>query len=162
MKHVDVLLGGREDADMCLGVKVAGTPGAGPSTGSGHGLDYEVCEGTITKLRDEFGFRCVGLTLRQGEFADDNDVSAVYFDGSEMNRGPIVALRNMVDRVGGGDAFAAGVIHGSLQGWDGGRTVRFGVAASALAHTIHGDFNLATAEEVESVAAGGGGGRVQR
>jgi 2-dehydro-3-deoxygluconokinase len=153
MANVDVLLGGREDADLCLDVKTPNTPGAG-------GLDHEACEETIAALINEFGFSKVGLTLRQGEFADFNDVSACYWDGSKSRRGRTVELRGMVDRVGGGDAFSAGIIYANLEGWDGQRAVDFAVAANAIAHTFHGDFNLATVEEVEHIALGGG--RMQR
>ena len=153
MANVDVLLGGREDADLCLDVKTPNTPGAG-------GLDHEACEKTIAALINEFGFSKVGLTLRQGEFADFNDVSACYWDGSKSRRGRTVELRGMVDRVGGGDAFSAAIIYANLEGWDGQRAVDFAVAANAIAHTFHGDFNLATVEEVEHIALGGG--RMQR
>jgi 2-dehydro-3-deoxygluconokinase len=67
----------------------------------------------------------------------------------------------MVDRIGGGDAFTAGIIFGNVSNWDGQRTVNFAVAADAMAHTILGDFNLASQAEVEAVA-GGRAGRVQR
>ena len=153
MANVDVLLGGREDADLCLDVKTPNTPGAG-------GLDHEACEKTITSLIAEFGFSKVGLTLRQGEFADFNDVSACYWDGSASLRGRKVELRGIVDRVGGGDAFSAGIIYANLEGWEGQRAVDFAVAGNAIAHTFHGDFNLASVEEVENIALGGG--RVQR
>ena len=153
MANVDVLLGGREDADICLDVRAPNTPGAG-------GLDHEACEKTIEALIEEFGFSRVGLTLRQGEFADFNDVSACYWDGSKMHRGRAVELRGMVDRVGGGDAFSAAIIYANLEGWDGQRAVDFAVASSAIAHTFHGDFNLASVEEVEQIAEGGG--RIQR
>ena len=153
MANVDVLLGGREDADLCLDVKTPDTPGAG-------GLDHEACEKTIEALIGEFGFSKVGLTLRQGEFADFNDVSACYWGGSKSHRGRAVELRGMVDRVGGGDAFSAAIIYANLEGWGGQRAVDFAVAANAIAHTFHGDFNLASVEEVEQIALGGG--RIQR
>jgi 2-dehydro-3-deoxygluconokinase len=156
MDNVDVLLGGREDASICLGVSAPNTPGAG-------GLDYEACEKVISKLRGEFGFSRIGLTLRDGQFADDNDLSASYFDGSASVHGQAITVRGMVDRIGGGDAFSAGVIYGNLAGWDSQKTVNFGVAANAMAHTFHGDFNLASLEEVEALAGGSGAaGRVRR
>ena len=153
MANVDVLLGGREDADTCLDVSTPNTPGAG-------GLDHEACEATIKALIDEFGFSRVGLTLRQGDFADFNDVSGCYWDGSNSYRGRTVELRGMVDRVGGGDAFSAAIIYSNLEGWGGQRAVDFAVASNAIAHTFHGDFNLASVEEVEQIAHGGG--RIQR
>jgi 2-dehydro-3-deoxygluconokinase len=156
MENVDVLLGGREDAATCLGVSATNTPGAG-------GLDYGACEKVIEKLRSEFGFSRIGLTLRDGQFADDNDLSATYFDGSSAVQGTAIKVRGIVDRIGGGDAFSAGVIYGNLAGWDSQKTVNFGIAANAMAHTFHGDFNLASLAEVEALAEGSGAaGRVRR
>ena len=154
MANVDVLLGGREDADLCLDVKTPNTPGAG-------GLDHEACEETIAALINEFGFSKVGLTLRQGEFADFNDVSACYWDGSNLHRG-----RKWSNCAAWSTASAVGTRSPprsstpDLEGWDGQRAVDFAVAANAIAHTFHGDFNLATVEEVEHIAQGGG--RMQR
>jgi 2-dehydro-3-deoxygluconokinase len=154
MKDVDVLLGGREDADKCLGVVAGGAGGAG--------LDYSSSEQTALKLKAEFGFKKVALTMRAGDSADENEVSAVYLDGDRVLRGRKVLLRGMVDRVGGGDAFSAGMIFGNLQGWESQKTLDFAVASGAIKHTVHGDFNIASVSEVESVLAGGAAGRVQR
>ncbi len=148
MENVDVLLGGREDAMTCLGVAV-------DDRGRG-GMGHEACEEVIQELVRQFGFSRVGLTLRQGDFADFNSVSACYLDGATTRRGRVMELRGMVDRIGGGDAFSSGIIYGNLMGWDGQRTVDFAVASGALAHTFHGDFGLASVEEVEQAAAGAG------
>lgn len=155
MKHVDVLLGGREDADKMLGVSL-------PLAGGETALDYASTEQLALKLRDEFNFRRVALTMRSGTAADENEVSAVYFDGEKPVRGRGVVLKGMVDRVGGGDAFAAGIIFGNLQGWDSYKVLDFAVASGAIKHTIHGDFQIASVAEIEAVAAGAGAGRVQR
>ena len=155
MKNVDVLLGGREDADKMLGV-------AAPSTQGVSGLDYASTEQLALKLRDEFNFRRVALTMRAGESADENDVSAVYFDGGKAAHGRKIVLKGMVDRVGGGDAFAAGIIFGGLQGWDSSKMLDFAVASGAIKHTVHGDFQVASVAEIEALAAGGTAGRVQR
>ncbi len=155
MKHVDVLLGGREDADKCLGVSVQGTS-HGPS------LDYASTEQVALKLKEEFGFRKVALTMRAGDYADENEVSAALYDGRTTLRGKRILIRGMVDRVGGGDAFAAGIIYGEHQGWDAQRALDFAVASGAIKHTVHGDFNIASVAEIEAVAAGGAAGRVQR
>ncbi len=154
MRDVDVLLGGREDADKCLGVSVGGS--------SGQGLDYASSEQTALKLKSEFGFKKVGLTMRAAESADENEVSAVYWDGQTMMRGRRIVLKGMVDRIGGGDSFSAGIIFGNLEGWKPQRTLDFAVASGAIKHTVHGDFNIASQAEVESVLSASSGGRVQR
>lgn len=155
MKNVDVLLGGREDADKMLAVTAPSMPGVS-------GLDYDSTGHLALKLRDEFNFRRVALTMRAGESADENEVSAVYLDGANAVRGRKIVLKGMVDRVGGGDAFAAGMIYGGLQGWDSQKMLDFSVASGAIKHTVHGDFQVASIAEIEALAAGGGGGRVQR
>ena len=154
MRDVDILLGGREDADKCLGVSIGST--------SGPGLDYTTTEQTALKLKAEFGFKKVGLTMRAGDSADENEVSAVHWDGTNVVRGRRVLLKGMVDRVGGGDAFSAGVIFGNLNGWDSQKTLDYGIASGAYKHTIHGDFSIASQAEVESVLSAGSAGRVQR
>jgi len=108
-----------------------------------------------------YGFKKVGITLRESHSADDNDWSAIYWDGKETLIGRKYPVR-IVDRVGGGDAFSAGIIYGHLAEMDSKATLSFAVASSALAHTFHGDFNLATAKEVASIAGGDVSGRVQR
>jgi 2-dehydro-3-deoxygluconokinase len=154
MKDVDTLLGGREDADKMLGVGATGSQQAG--------IDYSTAEQVALKLKSEFGFKRVGLTLRAGDSADDNEVSAVYLDGDHMCRGRRIRVQGIVDRIGGGDAFTAGVIFGVMQGWDPQRTLDFGVASGAIKHSVHGDFSLASQAEVEMALAGGSAGRVQR
>lgn len=100
--------------------------------------------------------------MRESQSADDNDWSALYFDGSEILLASKYSVR-IVDRVGGGDAFSAGLIYGNLQdGWTSDQILDFAAAASALAHTFHGDFNLVSVSEVMSVAGGNVSGRVQR
>ena len=103
----------------------------------------------------------MGITLRESHSADDNDWSAIYWDGSETLIGRKYPVR-IVDRVGGGDAFSAGIIFGHVSGMSSRETFDFAVASSALAHTFHGDFNLVTAKEVMAVAGGDVSGRVQR
>ena len=155
MKNVDFLLGGSDDADKMLGVTL-------PPTSGVSGLDYKSTGELALKLRDEFNFSKVALTMRAGDSADENEVSAVCFDGVKVINGRRIQLKGMVDRVGGGDAFAAGMIFGNLQGWDSEKTLEFAVASGAIKHTVHGDFQIASVAEVEALAAGGGGGRVQR
>lgn len=155
MEYVDVGIGNEEDAENALGVKAEGV-----DVTSGE-LDPDAYRPVIDTLVDEFGFKEVGITLRESHSADDNDWSAIYWDGSETLIGRKYPVR-IVDRVGGGDAFSAGIIYGHAMGISSRETLDFAVAASALAHTFHGDFNLVTAKEVMAVAGGDVSGRVQR
>ncbi len=156
MKHVDVAIGNEEDAEMSLGVAPEGV-----DVESGE-IDATAYEPVVNRLVEEFDFQQVGITLRESQSADDNDWSAIYYDGSEIMMAPKYSVR-IVDRVGGGDAFSAGLIYGNLQeGWTSRQILDFAAAASALAHTFHGDFNLVSVSEVMGVAGGNISGRVQR
>lgn len=156
MKYVDVSIGNEEDAEKCLGVAAEGVD---VSTGE---IDAEAYRPVLQELVDQFGFKKVGITLRESQSADDNDWSAIYYDDGNIYLGRKYAVR-IVDRVGGGDAFSAGVIYGNLQdGWSPQQVLDFAVASSAMAHTFHGDFNLVTVKEVMAVAGGDVSGRVQR
>jgi len=156
MKYVDVSIGNEEDAEKCLGVAAEGVD---VTTGE---IDAEAYRPVVQQLIDKFGFKKVAITLRESESADDNNWSAIYFDGDEILMGNKYAVR-IVDRVGGGDAFCAGMIYGLTQdGWSSRQVLDFAVASSAMAHTFHGDFNLVTVKEVMAVAGGDVTGRVQR
>ncbi len=156
MKYVVVSIGNEEDAEKCLGVSAEGVD---VTTGE---IDAEAYRPVVQELVDQFGFEKVGITLRESQSADDNDWSAIYYDGGEILMGRKYAVR-IVDRVGGGDAFSAGIIYGNLQdGWSSQQVLDFAVASSAMAHTFHGDFNLVSVSEVMAVAGGDVSGRVQR
>ena len=155
MKYVDVCIGNEEDAEKCLGFK----PGETDVT-SGD-LELEGYKDIFTKMKDKFGFKYIATSLRQSYSASDNGWSALAYDGNEFYRSKKYDIR-IVDRVGGGDSFAGGVITGFLDGKDFKSALEFGVAASALKHTIPGDFNLVSRKEVEALAGGDGSGRVQR
>ena len=156
MKHVDIAIGNEEDAEMSLGVAPQGV-----DVTSGE-IDATAYEPVVNRLVQEFNFQQVGITLRESQSADDNDWSAIYYDGNEIIMAPKYSVR-IVDRVGGGDAFSAGLIYGNLQdGWTSRQTLNFATAASALAHTFHGDFNLVSVNEVMNIAKGNLSGRVQR
>jgi len=155
MQYADVAVGNEEDADKSLGIKAEGV-----DVTAGE-LDPEAYRPVIDRLVSDFGFKQVGITLRESHSADDNDWSAIYFDGSEILVGRKYPV-HIVDRVGGGDAFSAALIYGNLEGWDSRRKLDFAVAASAVAHTFHGDFNLVSRKEVEAIAGGDVSGRVQR
>ena len=155
MQYVDVCIGNEEDAHLTLGFK----PGQTDVT-SGE-LELAGYKDIFKQMIDKFGFKYVISSLRESHSASDNGWSACAFDGNEFYPSRKYEIR-IVDRVGGGDSFASGVIYGLLEGKNFKDALEFGVAASALKHTIHGDFNLVTVEEVETLLKGDASGRVQR
>ena len=102
-------------------------------------------------------------TVRDTISASHNSYTGLLWDGEELHSSPTYQLTHIVDRVGGGDSFMGGLIHGLLK-WPHNPTtaLRFGVAASALKHTIPGDVNLVTEGEVVALMEGDGSGRVRR
>ncbi|HHT36664.1 MAG: PfkB family carbohydrate kinase [Candidatus Wallacebacter cryptica] len=155
MQYVDVCIGNEEDADITLGFK----PGKSDVT-TGE-LDLEGYKDIFKQMKDKFGFKYVGSTLRESYSASDNGWSAMIYDGNEYYRSKVYKL-HIVDRVGGGDSFAAGLIYGLVTGKPVGEALEFAVAASSLKHTIYGDYNLVSVAEVENLAGGDASGRVQR
>lgn len=155
MQYVDVCIGNEEDAEKCLGFK----PGKTDVTAGE--LEIEGYKDICKRMKEEFGFKYVASSLRESHSASDNGWSALIYDGNEFHRSKIYDVR-IVDRVGGGDSFAAGLIYGLLTDKKFKDALEFGVAASALKHTIHGDFNRVTVEEVENLVGGDTSGRVQR
>ncbi|MDT0630898.1 sugar kinase [Rubrivirga sp. S365] len=165
MEHVDVCIANEEDADRSLGVT---TEGSGAEAAEDAELDEAGYAQLAEKLKADFGFDAVAITLRESISASDNGWSAMLLGGAgraaplaEAKRSRRYDLR-LVDRVGGGDSFAAGLVHGLLTKTDAEEALNFAVAASALKQTIPGDLNLSTAAEVEALAGGAGSGRVQR
>ena len=110
----------------------------------------------------EFGFKYVVSTLRESFSATHHGWKALIYDGKEFYQSKHYDIMPIIDRVGGGDSFSGGLIHGLLTKETQGEALEFAVAASALKHTIPGDFNLVSADEVESLAGGNANGRVQR
>lgn len=156
VKLADLLIANEEDIQLALGIAAD----SDPSRGKVEAESYRVL---AEKTRSEFpNLGAVAITLRQSKSADRNGWSAVYSGRGAFLVSRHYDIEDIVDRVGGGDAFAAGLIFGLLEYGDEARALEFAVAASALKHTIPGDFNLATRAEVEALAAGGGGGRVVR
>ncbi len=154
MQYVDVCIGNEEDAELTLGFK----PGGDVTKGE---LDHKGYERIFEQMQKEFGFKYVVTTLRESHSASDNGWSALIYDGNEFYYSKKYEIR-IVDRVGGGDSFSAGLIHGLLTKPTQGEALEFAVAASALKHTIFGDYNLVDEKEVETLAKGDGSGRVQR
>ena len=100
--------------------------------------------------------------LRDSYSATFNGWNALIYDGKEFYQSKRYEINPIIDRVGGGDSFSGGLIHGLLTKKTQGDALEFAVAASALKHTINGDFNLVSVDEVESLAGGNASGRVQR
>lgn len=154
MQYVDVCIGNEEDAEKCLGFK------AGSDVTSGK-LELGGYEEVFRKMKEAYGFRYIATSLRESFSASDNGWSALAFDGNEFYRSRRYEVR-IVDRVGGGDSFSGGFIHGLLKYGDYKKALEFAVAASALKHTIPGDFNHVSEKEVETLVNGDASGRVQR
>jgi len=155
MDHVDVVIGNEADAADVFGI------GAGASDVSAGQLDVAGYETAARELVSRFGLRMAAITLRESLSASDNRWSACLFDGDTFRISRKYDI-HLVDRVGGGDAFSAGLIHGLLSGKSHGEALEFAVAASCLKQTIPGDFNLVSAAEVESLAGGDAAGRIKR
>ena len=157
-KYVDVCIGNEEDAALVLGYK----PGATDVTKGD--LELAGYQDIFTRMCKDLGFKYAISSLRVSHSASDNGWSACIYNAEtkEFYHSKTYRISPIVDRVGGGDSFAGGVITGFLDGKDFKSALEFGVAASALKHTIPGDFNLVSRKEVEALAGGDGSGRVQR
>ncbi|WKN43062.1 sugar kinase [Tunicatimonas pelagia] len=116
---------------------------------------------TAEKLMEHRKFKWIALTVRAHHSATENDWAGILYDGTHRYESRKYRFQ-IVDRLGGGDAFMAGIIHGISQNWDGQKTVEFAAAASALKHTIPGDVNISSEEEILEVAEGNTSGRVKR
>ncbi|MDR2044846.1 MAG: sugar kinase [Clostridium sp.] len=158
MKYVDVCIGNEEDAELVLGFK----PGKTNVT-SGE-LELSGYASVFEQMVEKFHFEYCVSSLRVSRSASDNGWSACIYsrDTKEFYHSKAYRIHPIIDRVGGGDSFAAGVICGLLDGRDFKAALEYGVAASALKHTIPGDFNLVSRKEVETLAGGDASGRVQR
>ena len=152
---MDVCIGNEEDAELCLGFK----PDADVEGGK---TDAEGYKGIFKAMAKEFGFKYVISTLRESFSATHNGWKAMIYNGEEFYESKRYDINPIVDRVGGGDSFSGGIIHGLLTKPNQGEALEFAVAASALKQTIPGDFNLVSAAEVEALAGGSANGRVQR
>ena len=154
-QYVDVCIANEEDAADVFGISAADTD---VSKGE---VNHEGYKDVARQLKERFGFRYVAITLRTSISANDNDWAAMLFDGKDYYFSKQYHM-HIVDRVGGGDSFGGGLIYALLSGFDAQKTIEFAVAASCLKHTIEGDFNQVTADEVLRLAGGDGSGRVQR
>lgn len=153
--YVDVCIGNEEDADTTLGFKAAHT-----DVTKGE-LHLDGFKDVFRQMKEKFGFKLIASSLRESYSASDNGWSALVYDGNEFYHTKEYKVR-IVDRVGSGDSFASGLIYGLVSGMAMPEAAEFGVAASALKHTIPGDLNHATLNEVKDLMKGDGSGRVQR
>lgn len=155
LPSVDLLIANEEDAEKVLGVRAK---------------DTDVKQGVLSRegyvrvaeeLTGRYGVACVATTLRTSITASDNLWSAMLYRDGNAYFAPEYRV-HIVNRVGGGDSFAAGLIYGGCMGWSDEKALRFATAASCLKHSIEQDFNLVSVSEVETLANGDGSGRVQR
>ncbi len=156
-QYVDVCISNEEDAKDVFGIEAEATD---ITAGA---LNKEGYKSVARQLAEKFGFEKVAITLRESKSAFDNDWSAMLYDvaANEYCFSKLYHL-HIIDRIGGGDSFGGGLIHALLEGRTSQQAVEFAVAASALKHSIEGDYNFATVAEVEKLAGGDGSGRVQR
>jgi 2-dehydro-3-deoxygluconokinase len=157
MEYVDVCIANEEDAADVFGIHAAGTD---VTRGQ---ISHEAYASVAQQIIERFSCRYVAITLRESISANDNIWAAMLYSAQEQagfysKKYPV----HIVDRVGGGDSFGAGLIYAFLAQMPPQEAIEFAVAASCLKHTIEGDFNAVSVSEVEKLAGGDGSGRVQR
>ena len=155
MNYVDVCIANEEDAEKVFGIKANNT-----DITSGQ-LNHEGYIDVAKQLMTRFGCKAVAITLRESISASDNNWAAMLYTNDQAyfsKKYPV----HIVDRVGGGDSFGAGLIYSMLMKKEPQDTIEFAVAASCLKHSIEGDYNRVSVKEVETLAKGDGSGRVQR
>ena len=151
MEYTDVYIGGRDQAEELFGIP----------TNARDDDDYEAYKAVAEQLRERFGFKKVAITLRTTLSSDDNRWAAMLYDGEEHCYSRIYTS-HIVDRVGGGDSFSAGLIYALMEGMDTRDAVEFAAAASCLKLSVEGDCNQVSADEVRALAFGSGSAQVQR
>ncbi|HAM78094.1 MAG TPA: 2-dehydro-3-deoxygluconokinase [Treponema sp.] len=154
-KYVDICIANEDDAADVFGIKAENT-----DTTKGE-LSTEGYKSVARQLMEKFAFKKVAITLRTSINANRNDWQALLYDGKDFFFSKKYEIW-IVDRVGGGDSFTAGLIYSLLSGKSDQEAVEFAVAASCLKHTIEGDFNMVSVAEVEKLASGNASGRIQR
>ena len=154
-KYIDVCISNEEDAKDVFGIEAENT-----DITAGE-LNKEGYKSVARQLMENYGFEKVAITLRESKSAFDNDWSAMLYDGENYCFSKLYHL-HIIDRIGGGDSFGGGLIYALLSGKSSQDAIEFAVAASALKHSIGGDYNHVSVAEVEKLAGGDGSGRVQR
>jgi 2-dehydro-3-deoxygluconokinase len=155
MEYIDVCVANEEDAGDVFGIKAENTDITGGK------ISHEGYKSVAKQLADRFHFKKVAITLRESLSANDNNWAAMLYENGEYYFSKKYAV-HIVDRVGGGDSFGGGLIYASLKGMPPQQALEFAVAASALKHSVEGDFNQVSVAEVKKLAEGDGSGRVQR
>ena len=156
LKHTDVCIANEEDCQNSINVHVD----IDVESGSLEREKYqELCERVMATFPN---LKMLAITLRESRNASTNGWSACLHDGKEFRLSKLYDITHIVDRVGGGDSFAAGLIYGLTRLGSTQEALEFAVAASCLKHSIPGDFNRFTVAEVKALADGDGSGRVQR
>ena len=155
MPYVNVCISNEEDAYDVFGISAENT-----DIESGK-VNHEGYKSVARQLMDTFGFEKVAITLRSSISANDNDWAALLYDGQDYCFSKTYHM-HIVDRVGGGDSFGGGLIYACLNGYSTQDAVEFAVAASCLKHSIEGDFNAVSVDEVKALAGGNATGRIQR
>lgn len=156
VKYADVVIANEEDIQKCLGIEADSDVTSGK-------LDTDVYKELTAKVKKEFpNVSVVAVTLRESKSADHNGWSAALSGKTGFYLSRHYEITDIIDRVGGGDSFAAGIIYALSNYKDEEYCINFAVAASCLKHSISGDFNLSRLSEVEALAKGDGSGRVQR
>lgn len=158
VRHCDIAIGNEEDADKVFGIVA---PGTDVTAGRVEAENYRA---VVEELKGRFpNLELIAITLRGSISASHNTWSGLLYNGTDLLPGPLFDIAPVVDRVGGGDAFAGGLIYGLRTfGGDLRKTLDFAVAASCLKHSITGDFNMVTLEEVQKIMTGEVSGRVSR
>ena len=154
MQYVDVCISNEEDAKDVFGIEAENTDIHGGK------IDKAGYVSVAKQLKEKFGFEKVAITLRTSLSANDNLWAGLLYDG-EPHFSKEYSM-HIVDRVGGGDSFGAGLIYSLLNGYSSQGAIEFAVAASCLKHSVEGDYNMVSLDEVKKLAGGDGSGRVQR
>ena len=155
MQYIDVVVGNEEDASTTLGISPDKT-----DVYAGK-LNYESYVQVAEKICQRYGEKTVAFTLRTSKSASDNTWAGMLYTGGKAYFSKSYDI-HMVDRVGGGDSFSAGLIYALESKYEPQKAIEFAVAASCLKQTMEYDFNLATVQEVTALMEGNGSGRVQR
>ena len=156
VKYVDVLISNEEDCKDVFSIEAENTDiNSGVISQKGY-------EGIGKRLMEKFpNIKYVAFTLRESVSASCNGWSAMLIDGKNVYKSKKYTI-DIVDRVGGGDSFGSGLIYGLKNKLGEQNAIEFAVAASCIKHTVEGDFNIASVDEVNKLAGGDGSGRVQR
>ena len=155
IEFVDICIANEEDASDVFGIRAGGSD---VTTGVISRDGYKEVAAALIK---RFGFKQAAITLRESFSANDNNWAAMLCKGNDFYFSKKYSV-HIVDRVGGGDSFGAGLIYANLMGMPAQEGLEFAVAASCLKHSIEGDFNFVSVDEVKKLAAGNASGRVQR